>query len=392
MRHRKITEHRVRTLRPKAQRYQITEDNLQIEVNPSGRKVWFFIGRQQGKVRKKKLGEYPNLPVKAAREKVTEFQHERNQGVKVVEDPSSLEAFVEGPFREWCLAHRKQGEETMRRLRHTHLPHLGEQKLRDITVQDIERQKARLLRTKKPATVKRDLGDLRRVFTKAVEWGNLRRSPASFVSDPRVEHAEKLYLSDDELRRLDEALKDWDRLSRDDEYPETRYLHPMFATYIRVIANTGMRRNEALSIEFRDIHIGKGTPDDPHTLTVRAEVSKTGRRRVIPVNKALLEHLQLIRLVTKNWEPQTWEQFVSDHNRRLFEFRHIKRPWDRLRKMAKLEHITLHQLRHNFASQLVLRGAPPSVIQRLMGHTSIETTMLYFSVRQEDAVEAVNLL
>ena len=37
MRHRKITEHRVRTLRPKAQRYQITEDNLPIEVNPSGK-------------------------------------------------------------------------------------------------------------------------------------------------------------------------------------------------------------------------------------------------------------------------------------------------------------------------------------------------------------------
>ena len=92
MRHRKITEHRVRTLRPKAERYQITEDNLQIEVNPSGRQVWFFIGRQQGKVRKKKLGEYPNLPVKAARESVTEFQHERNQGVKVVEDPCAVTA------------------------------------------------------------------------------------------------------------------------------------------------------------------------------------------------------------------------------------------------------------------------------------------------------------
>jgi len=389
MRHRKITEHWVRTLRPKVERYQITEDNLQIEVNPSGRKVWFFIGRQQGKVRKKKLGEYPDLPVKAARESVTEFQHERNQGVKVVEDPSSLEAFVEGSFKEWCLAHRKQGEETMRRLRHTHLPQLGERKLRDLTVQDIERQKAKLLSTKKPATVKRDLGDLRRVFTKAVEWGNLRRSPASFVSDPRVEHAEKLYLSDDELRRLNDALRAWDQLSSDDEYPETRHLHPMFANYIRVIANTGMRRNEALSIEFRDIHIGKGTSEDPHTLTVRPEVSKTGRRRVIPVNQALLEHLPFIEM---DWGPDIWQRFVSDHNRRLFEFRHIKRPWDRLRKMAKLEHITLHQLRHNFASQLVLKGAPPSVIQRLMGHTSIETTMLYFSVRQEDAVEAVNLL
>ncbi len=119
-------------------------------------------------------------------------------------------------------------------------------------------------------------------------------------------------------------------------------------------------------------------------------MSKTGRRRVIPVNQVLLEYLHFVDLA----RPDVWDQFVETRHgkTRLFPFRYVKRPWDRLRKMAGLKHITLHHLRHNFASQLVLRGAAPSVIQRLMGHTSIETTMLYFSVRQEDAVEAVNLL
>ncbi len=60
--------------------------------------------------------------------------------------------------------------------------------------------------------------------------------------------------------------------------------------------------------------------------------------------------------------------------------------------MADLEHITLHHLRHNFASQLVLRAVAPSVVMKLLGHTAIETTQLYLSVRKEDEIEAVNLL
>ncbi len=66
--------------------------------------------------------------------------------------------------------------------------------------------------------------------------------------------------------------------------------------------------------------------------------------------------------------------------------------WRKLRAMADLEHVTLHHLRHNFASQLVLKGVAPTVIMKLMGHTSLETTMLYFSVRREDEIDAVNLL
>ncbi len=260
--HRKITEHNVRVLQPKAERYQINEHNLQIEVNPTGRKVWFCYGWQDGKKFKKKLGSYPEMSAKAAREKVTETLHERNQGLRVADDPSSLTAFVEGPFREWCLSHRKQGDATMKRLRHTHLPHLGNRKMRDINPQDIERRKVRLLQNKQPATVKRDLGDLRRVFSKAVEWGYLRRSPASTVSDPKVEHREKLYLSENELRRLHESLCKWDELCRNEGNGQSRYrLHPAFPVFIRVLANTGMRKSEGLNLEFRDIHVGKGTPD-----------------------------------------------------------------------------------------------------------------------------------
>ncbi len=38
----------------------------------------------------------------------------------------------------------------------------------------------------------------------------LRKNPTVGVSDPHVEHAEKLYLTDDEMERLHDALVDWE--------------------------------------------------------------------------------------------------------------------------------------------------------------------------------------
>ena len=97
----------------------------------------------------------------------------------------------------------------MNRIRFTHVPVFGSKKLRAISQQDIERHKAKLLKTKANATVKRDLGDLRRIFSKAIEWHLLRRSPAADLADPKVEHAEKLYLTEAEMQRLHDALDEW---------------------------------------------------------------------------------------------------------------------------------------------------------------------------------------
>ncbi len=286
----------------------------------------------------------------------------------------------------------------MRRLRFTHVPTFGTKKLRDITQQDIERHKAKLLKRKANATVKRDLGDLRRIFSKAVEWGLLRSSPAVNVSDPKVEHAEKLYLTEDELKRLHDALVEWERLA-DIEWKskflpegkrEGRYHHnPDIPRLVRLLVNTGLRKNEALSLRWSDIHLDDGTP----TLTVRPEVAKSGRRRVIPINEKLIGQL----LPHMGLSP---EEALEVHRKalkgrakeRLFTLQNPTKAWQKLRKMADLEHITLHHLRHNFASQLVLRGVAPSVVMKLLGHTSIETTQLYLSVRKDDEVEAVNLL
>jgi len=69
----------------------------------------------------------------------------------------------------------------------------------------------------------------------------------------------------------------------------------------------------------------------------------------------------------------------------------IKKPWDKIRKMAKLEGFRLHDFRHSYASFAADTGATANAIGDLLGHASIETTKLYihlFNSRAKEASEA----
>ncbi len=51
-----------------------------------------------------------------------------------------------------------------------------------------------------------------------------------------------------------------------------------------------------------------------------------------------------------------------------------------------------HDLRHTFASQLVMAGVDLVTVSKLLGHTSIQTTMIYAHLNKEHLVEAVGKL
>ena len=70
-----------------------------------------------------------------------------------------------------------------------------------------------------------------------------------------------------------------------------------------------------------------------------------------------------------------------------------KHPLWRACKRAGLREIGWHALRHTFASQLVMRGAPLKVVQELLGHADIRMTMRYSHLSpnvRRDAVELLN--
>jgi site-specific recombinase XerD len=56
-------------------------------------------------------------------------------------------------------------------------------------------------------------------------------------------------------------------------------------------------------------------------------------------------------------------------------------------RLAQLEDVTTHTLRHTFATRVLEGSAPDATIARLLGHSSVETTAIYTQPGWEDRVE-----
>ena len=70
----------------------------------------------------------------------------------------------------------------------------------------------------------------------------------------------------------------------------------------------------------------------------------------------------------------------------------IKRSWGAVVKDAKLEDFTFHDLRHTFASKLVMKGVDLNTVRELLGHASIDMTLRYAHLAPEHKAAAVAVL
>jgi integrase len=232
----------------------------------------------------------------------------------------------------------------------------GAKKLRDITAHDVELyREVRLSQDTKrgsklsPASVNRELACLRTLFNKAVLWGKLEESPMNGVKKNRESNGRMRVLTfEEELRLIENAAP---------------HLRPILV----VLLNTGLRRGEALGLRWGDVDF-----NEEHILIGD---SKSGKSRTVPLNTAAFSALHELR---RNGLPLfngTWRPADTDH---VFGgLVEIKRSFHTACKLAELDNLRLHDLRHTFASNLVRRGVDIVTVSRLLGHSSIQMTMRY---------------
>ena len=156
-------------------------------------------------------------------------------------------------------------------------------------------------------------------------------------------------------------------------------------TMITVAVRTGLRLGELLGLSWTDVDLEAGR------LFVRRAVArgvvgtpKNGRSREVALSQqaaaALAAHPRRSLLV------------FSDPEGKMLTKGATNAPLANALKRAGLRHIGWHALRHTFASQLVMRGAPVKAVQELLGHSTIEMTMRYSHLSPDARRDAVSLL
>jgi integrase len=231
--------------------------------------------------------------------------------------------------------------------------------IRKITAKMVEKYKDERLQAVKPATINRELSCMKHMYTKALHWGYLKCNPLIYVKKFKEPPGRVCYLKPNELNAL---------LAKCSEH-----LKPIVVTAL----NTGMRKSEILNLQWHDVDL------DNRTIILRQ--TKNNQVRVIPINVTL--HKQLVRLRSqRNGSP-----FVFTTTKGT-PYTTITKIFKRAIHRAGIYDFRFHDLRHTFASYLVMSGVNIRVVQELLGHKTLAMTLRYSHLSNAQLRNAVEKL
>jgi integrase len=224
----------------------------------------------------------------------------------------------------------------------------------------------------KPKSVRHVHVLLHKALSDAVRWGLVARNVADAADPPRVPHQERGAWSAVELRAFLEATSE-DRLAA---------MWLLFTT-------TGMRRSELLGLPWRavDLEATSGRLAIVQTVVVLEQrpvivaeaKTATSRRQLAldPFTTAALKAYRVQQLQERlAWGPawtDTGLVFTREDGQVLHPERVSKR-FTRLVRDAGLSPISLHGLRHSYATAALAAGQPLKVVSERLGHASTSIT------------------
>ena len=201
------------------------------------------------------------------------------------------------------------------------------------------------------------------------------------------------YLKPEESKRLRQALADRDLQAAKERQSANKWradrgkeLMPEIVGYcdhmtpmVLLSLNTGMRQGELFSLAWENVDLTM------KTITVLASHSKGNNTRVIPLNTEAHAVLTTIR-------PDPAKGLVFKSPITGGRFNNVKKAWAEITKAAGIPDLRWHDLRHDFASQLVMKGAPLFTVQKLLGHANSRMTQRYAKLAPSTLADAVGLL
>jgi integrase len=319
-----------------------------VKARVKGRQTWITIGRHGS----------PWTP-ETARKRAQVLLGEVAEG----HDPQQLKIkeraklSVRQVFEQFMAHHgpklKPRSRDAYQRLFDIHIkPAFGTRAIEDVTRMQVSRFHAKL--AEKPAEANFALACLSKFMSWAEEhsYRPERSNPCYKIPKYRILPRER-FLTMEEFARLGRVL---DQVEADD----SEGIYAIAA--IRLLCLTGARLSEILTLKWSFVDLERGFLALPD--------SKTGNK-VIQLSGPAIRLLTTLPRVKGN-------PFVIVGREDESCLVNLQKPWRRIRKLAGLEEVRIHDLRHSFASvAAVTGGASLSMIGKLLGHTQPQTTARY---------------
>ncbi|MBS3798774.1 site-specific integrase [Pseudoalteromonas sp. BDTF-M6] len=375
----KITATSVKGLKPEDKRLNDTEiAGFHARITPKGSITYYLFYRLHGKQVNYKLGVNGQISPVQARDLAKDKMAEVTKGIDVQAVKkkerfntqqaklSTLQRFLEEKYYPWLKSRNpKTVQKTIKAFEASFQVFMDYQ-LKDITAWEVEKwRNKRLDDAIKPATANRQINLIKGCLSRAVEWGLIESHDLQKVKALTVDNSKVRYLSKDEELRLRAALDD---LGID-------YLK----TLVLLARNTGMRKGELLSLKWEDINLTN------KVLTVDFQNAKSGSSRHIPLNTEAFNTL----IKWKDLSGDNGYVFKGENQLQIKDFRY---DWARLLDAAAITNFRFHDLRHHFASMLVMASVDLNTVRELLGHSDLNMTLRYAHLAPEHKAAAVNLI
>jgi len=340
-----------------------------VRVRTSGRKTYFVMMRHKCVMRRFTIGSHGAVTAEAARLKakqiISDLAIDKNPTAEqdAVRNSVSVRSMGERFIDEYVPCHLKPSTagEYKRCVEIFINPEIGTMKLVSVERTDIAKIHHQLRHI--PYQANRVLGVLSIMFNLAESW-NLRpafTNPCRGVKKYKEKKRER-FLNREELRRLGEALR------LEEEFA------PSAVACIRLLLLTGCRLREIQTLKWSYL--------DLDTCLAFLPDSKTGRKTLY-LGSVAIKLLKSISHTTGN----PFVIFGDIEGQYLTD---IQKPWRRIRKLANLPDVRIHDLRHTFASSGVALGQGLPIIGKLLGHSQPQTTARYAHLAATPALEVAD--
>lgn len=341
------------------------------EKVPGSGEWWIRYADGSGRIRREKAGTRGNAS-KLYKKRKTEVLQGRKLPETLRAKPVTFSELANDAI-EWAKANKLTWGDDQIRLAPLRAV-FGARAAESITPQEFERwlaahgisrnrDKKRNGRRWKPATFNRYKALISMVYRQGIKNRKITVNPAREIERRKENNARDRYLLEHEEKKLRSAIG---------------LLYPEHLPEFDIAIHTGMRRGEQYDCDWSWVDL------DRRVLTLPR--SKHGEKRRVYLNDTAVAALRLL------WRFSGGKGRVFAHLYQSNDTKGAREWFDRALLHAGIQNFRWHDLRHTFASRLVMAGVDIRTVQELMGHKTIQVTLRYAHLAPRHQLEAVQRL
>ena len=353
-----LTDARIKALKPIAgSRYSKADGGgLLLDVTPGGVKSWVFRYRLNGAREKMVLGRYPDLPLKAAREKRDELAGKVAKGESPAAEKKlaraglstnpTMKEFGERYFKEQVLSRWKDPKAIRRYLDNEIFPALGDRLLKDVTALDVQALVYRKRDNGRVQAAMQLRNVLKQIFAYAIETQLVTTNPAVMVATRFIGKARQRsrVLSPKEIRL----------------YLRTIYqsnIRRQFKLALHIILLTLSRKSELLLARWEHVNFEAGE------WLIPEENAKTAKPHIVYLSTQVAEMFRELKALAGDSELVLPGRGSSV---RPFAKNALNKALEGL--TFDMDPLTIHDLRRTGATLLTENGFNKDVIEKALSH------------------------